>query len=491
MNMTNNNDNLKIVELDTTSSFIDAFESDSNSKLIQTAVVKNGISNVAIDYDKVNDLVASRSAIEYRVDDWKITSQKQSGRCWLFSSLNVVRYNMRQNLGFTNAAEKNNGHKSFELSQNYAVFWDKYERSNYYLESVWELLKADDFWEDSNADGKSELTRIAAFLSAEIMGDGGQWNMAVNVYNKYGVVPKDLMPESVSSSSTAEMNQIIRYVLHKDSFEIAKVFAENSSDQNAADLRFQALKIEKLNEIYDILTTHLGTPPRNFTWSWKNAEGSFNEIANTTPQEFFKKYCTLNLDEYVCLVDDPRPEHPKNTLISVDKLGNIFGGDKVLYLNVDIELMKELTAKTIKSGEPVWMGCDVKPQFDRELGVWNYPLYKFSEVYGIDYSTTKEDRVRSGDSAMTHAMVFTGVGFDSTSGKPKVWRVENSWGDERGDKGFDTMDDSWFNEYMFEVAIHKSLLPADLSAKVESFLTSGQENFDLVLPAWDPMGSLA
>lgn len=460
--------------------------------------MQNGVDAIALDVSAKNAVLKERSAVEVRLDRWGATSQKKSGRCWLFSSLNLIRFDMAQNLQYTHKAEKQNGGKSFELSQNYAMFWDKFERANYFLNDVISLAENATFFE---ADGVT-LTRKSAFLLESLLGDGGQWNMAVNIYTKYGVVPKSVMPETVSSSDTATMNKILKSYLRKKAAQIATAIQASSAMPGAGDADREATQ-EIMQNVYRILALHLGTPPEKFSYQWYNDAGEFAKVSGITAQEFMSKFLTLNLHDYVCLVDDPRQQHAKSSSISIEHLGNVLEGGKVLYLNTDIATMKQLTVASLQGSgdasgnsgsessvpaQPVWMGCDVKPQMLRSEGLWSKELFRYSDVHGVDLSTSKEQRVAFQDSAMTHAMLFTGVDLDE-NGAPWRWRVENSWGEESGDKGFYTMHDSWFDEYMFEVAVHKSLLTPELLQAYERHLATGE--FDYLLPAWDPMGALA
>jgi bleomycin hydrolase len=237
-----------------------------------------------------------------------------------------------------------------------------------------------------------------------------------------------------------------------------------------------------IRDVHRILTLHLGTPPTTIDSTYTDDEKVFHRGEQLTPQEFLHRYTTINLQDYVCLVDDPRVEHPKGATLTVEHLGNVVGGDPVLYLNVDIRIAKQLARDAIVSGEPVWFGCDVGKQMVRKDGIWDAHVYDYSSLYGTPPSMDKESRVRYGDSAMTHAMLLTGVDV-LDDGSTRRWRVENSWGDEGGDKGFYTMADSWFDEYVFEVVIDKKRLSPEL---LEALTTK-----PLTLPAWDPMGALA
>lgn len=200
-----------------------------------------------------------------------------------------------------------------------------------------------------------------------------------------------------------------------------------------------------------------------------------------TPAEFRDRYVTIDVDDYVCLVDDPRPSSPRGRTFTVDRLGNVVDGAPVRYLNVPAETLRTLAAEAITSGEPVWFGCDVGQMMERDLGIWDAALYDFDGVYDTTFALDKAERLQLHETLMTHAMLLTGVDLDG--GTPRKWRVENSWGDDKADKGFYTMNDSWFGEYVFEIAAPRDRLPADLQAALEAE--------PIVLPAWDPMGSLA
>lgn len=435
----------------TLQSLAEAFTADRVAVLMQNAVTRAGLEQVAVNHARQ---VGISTTVSHRLDNWTVANQKKSGRCWLFAALNLFRFETRKQLGV----------KQFEFSQNHAMFWDKLERVNYFLADV--VATAD----------RPAGDRLVSFLLAEVMGDGGQWNMAMNVFTKHGVVPKEAMPETESSSSTQVMNRSLRTLLRRAARTLRDLVESGADEQTLA-----AAHDAVVTDAYRVLAIHLGTPPSSFDWQWSDDEGAVHSDGVLTPQEFFERYVTLPVDEYVCLVDDPRSEHPKGHPLTIEHLGNVVGGDPVLYLNTEVELMKTLAMDAIVAGEPVWFGCDVAQQMLRKEGVWAADILDLDGVYGAELSMSKEDRVRYGESLMTHAMLLTGV--DVVDGVPRRWRVENSWGDENGDKGFFTMDDSWFSEYVFEVAVRRSALP-------EAYQKALLEE-PLALPAWDPMGALA
>ncbi|TFD76392.1 aminopeptidase [Cryobacterium sp. Sr8] len=428
----------------------ESFSADPALKQRQNAIVRISVDELAIDHQVATSL---STTVSNRIDDWKVTNQKKSGRCWLFAALNLLRVGAKQTLGM----------KEFEFSQNYAMYFDKLERANYFLESILETAE------------RGEDDRLVQYLLQTVLGDGGQWNMAVNIFRKYGAVPKSAMPETESSSNTGRMNAVLRSLLRRGAQELRRLRCDgDTAGQEQAKARIIA-------DVHRILALHLGTPPSAVDWDYTDDAKSFHREGILTPQQFLAKYTTINLDDYVCLVDDPRTEHPKGTTLTVEHLGNVVDAEPVLYLNVDIDLAKQLAKDAILDGEPVWFGCDVGPQMLRKDGIWDARLYDYAGLYGAELAMDKEARVRFGESAMTHAMLLTGV--DVLDGETRRWRVENSWGDEAGDQGFFTMADNWFDEYVFEVVVNKLRLSPELRQALDAEPT--------VLPAWDPMGALA
>jgi bleomycin hydrolase len=216
-------------------------------------------------------------------------------------------------------------------------------------------------------------------------------------------------------------------------------------------------------------------------WQWRDEEKLFHRGDELSPREFARSYIGLQLDQYVCLVHDPRPSSPFGQTFTVDLLGNVVGAPPVIYLNADIGVLKEIAAGTVREGEPVWFGCDVGKMMSNEHGIWDAQLYNYELVYDINLDFDKADRLMYHQTSMTHAMLFTGV--DILDDSPRRWRVENSWGESKGVNGFYTMNDSWFDEHVFEVAVRRDRLPDDLQRALSQP--------PVRLPAWDPMGALA
>jgi bleomycin hydrolase len=431
------------------------FGSHPTAQLMQNAVTRNSIDLISRNHSIV---AATDHSFSNLLDRWKVTNQKQSGRCWLFAGLNLFRPAAMNALNL----------KEFEFSQNYTLFWDKFERANYFLEAIIETA-------DREID-----ERTVAFLLESPLDDGGQWNMFVNIIRKHGIVPKYAMPETQSSSATRKMNEQLLARLRKGALELRSCL-----ELSIASEQVQVNKKNILDEIYRMLCIHLGTPPTDFDWQWNDKDKIFHNDGKMTPLEFASRYFQTDPADYVCLVNDPRSTSSYNNTYTVEFLGNVVGGDIVKYLNVDVPTMKQVTMATLLDGEPVWMGCDVGKMMDRKEGVWDVDLFKYEDVYDADLTLTKAERLQYHETLMTHAMLFTGVDvIEGENGQQaRRWRVENSWGDENGKKGFYTMNDSWFDEFMFEVAIHKKYLSPELLAAWDLEPTP--------LRPWDPMGALA
>jgi bleomycin hydrolase len=429
-----------------------ALIADPVARLARNAVTKSPLKSVALNRDAV---VRLNHTFSHTVKTGKATAQNASGRCWLFAGLNLFRMQAAEILGI----------EDFELSQNYLMFWDKLEKANYFLENILATLD------------EPVGSRLLDWLCASPLQDGGQWDMFVNLVKKYGVVPKEAMPESESSSRSADMNALMTLKLRELAAELR---AAQTAGASTEVLRAQ--KEAALPVLYRMLVTHLGEPPKSFLWQWRDKDKSFFRDGELTPQQFREKYVPLNLDDLVCLIHCPQATKRYNTAYTIAYLGNVVGGQPIRYLNVELAALKTATQAMIQDGKPVWFGCDVGKQMDRELGVMDLELFEYEALYGTSLTINKAARLDYGQSLMTHAMVLTGVDLDE-AGAPRKWRVENSWGEQGGDKGFMVMTDPWFEEYLYEVAVEKKYLPTELLALLNAPLVP--------LDPWDPMGSLA
>jgi bleomycin hydrolase len=417
------------------------------------AVCANPIQKVLRNREAVTQTDFSFS---HHLPENKATAQMKSGRCWLFAAQNALRYAAIRQL---------NVGEDFELSPNYLMFWDKLERSNYFLEAILETTA-------EPLEG-----RLLHHLLEDPLQDGGQWHMFVNLIQKYGAVPKQIMPETESSANTYPLNKLLTGKLR----EFAHRLREESQKGGTPEA-LQRKKNEMLKVIYRILAIHLGEPPQSFYWQWRDKEKNFHRDGEITPQEFYKRYVSVDLSDYVCLIHCPQKSKQFHECYTIRYLGNVMGGEIIRYLNVELDIIKNAAVQQLLSGESVWFGSDVGHAFDRELGIFDVNIYDFESVFETSIKLNKAERLDYGQSKMNHAMLFTGVDLDERE-RPRKWRVENSWGDQLGDKGFMVMTDLWFDEYTYEVVVHKRFV--------------SQEVLDLLkkdpipLDPWDPMGALA
>ena len=318
-------------------------------------------------------------------------------------------------------------------------------------------------------------SRNVAFLLQTPQQDGGQWDMIVSIFKKYGVVPKSVMPESFSSSASSDLNKYLNKKLRQDAKVLRDLVARGASEEEINETRKQLMQ-----EVYDLLSVTLGTPPETFDFEYRDKDKEFHRHLNLTPQSFFEQFVGLDLDDYVSIINSPTTDKPFNRSYTVEMLGNVVG-NQVRYLNLDMATFKELAIRQLEQGESVWFGCDVGQSSNRSNGRLALNNFDLKGLTGIDYSLTKGERLEYGDSLMTHAMVLTGVNL--VDGKPNRWKVENSWGEESGVEGFWMMSDAWMDEYTYQIVVRKDLLTKE---QLDAFNSE-----PIVLAPWDPMGSLA
>ncbi len=428
--------------------FSNAYQGDPVNALRTHAVVKCGLSDAAVNQREDID---NPMIFEVELESGKITNQKSSGRCWLFAGLNTMRYEIMKKLNL----------ETFELSQSYQMFYDKLEKANYFLESILATL-------DEPLSG-----RLVNHLLTAPVQDGGQWDMFVALVEKYGCVPKSVMPESFHSSNSGMMNKMLTLKLREDAMQLRAM--ERDLDKQ------RAAKEEMLCEIYRMLCICLGEPPRAFDVSFRDKDKNFITERNITPLAFFEKYVGQALDDYVSIINAPTADKPYGKTYTVSFLGNVAGGRSIKYLNLPSDELKRMAIAQLKDGQPVWFGCDVGQMLMRDRGIMGMNTFDYDGVLGVHFGLDKAQRLDYGESMMTHAMVFLGVHL--VDGKPVRWKVENSWSDKSGQDGYYLMTDAWFDEYNYQVVVNKKYLTDEQRAAFD------QE--PVKLAPWDPMGSLA
>ena len=440
------------LEQDFTEKLYAAYEANPKFAAMENAISHNGL---LASLEKRSAAVENTPIFSLDLTKDKVSDQKASGRCWMFAALNTFRHKMIAGFQL----------EDFELSQAHTFFWDKYEKSNWFLEQV--IATAD-----------QELTsRKVKFLLDTPQQDGGQWDMVVSLFEKYGVVPKSVYPESISSSNSRELNQILNKLLRQDAQILRELVAEGA---NSSEL--QAKKEELLQEVFNFLAINLGLPPRQFDFSYRDKDNHFHSASGLTPLTFYQKYVDLKLDDYVSIINAPTADKPYGRSYTVEMLGNIVGSKPVRYLNVEMDRLKELAIAQMKAGETVWFGSDVAQSSNRKAGVMVEGMHDFTASMDIGLTQDKAGRLDYSESLMTHAMVLTGVDLDE-NGKAKKWKVENSWGEKVGNKGYFVASDAWMDEYTYQIVVRKEFLTAAELAAYEAE--------PIVLAPWDPMGALA
>jgi bleomycin hydrolase len=434
-----------------TQAFRKAFEQNSKQIALQRGVVKNGIRASA---ENIQTHVENTPVFSIDLATGKVANQKQSGRCWMFAALNTFRHKLLTTFQL----------KDFELSQNYTFFWDKYEKANYFYENI------------LNTADQPVTSREVAFLLQTPQQDGGQWDMIVSLFQKYGVVPKSVMPESSNSSNSRDLNNYLNKLLRKHAVLLRQMILEEATEEE-----IQANREAMLQEVYNLLAISLGTPPTVFDFEYRDEEKNYHLDQGLTPESFYDKYVDVDLDEYISIINAPTEDKPFMKSYTVDMLGNVVDGKQVKYLNLEMEDFKALAVKQLEQGESVWFGCDVGQSSTRDSGIMALDAYDVEDLFDVDLTMTKAERLDYGESLMTHAMVLTGV--DLIDGQAKKWKVENSWGEKVGEKGFFVMSDEWMDEYTYQIVVRKEFLTPEQLAAFEAEPT--------VLAPWDPMGALA
>ena len=437
----------KNITLSTIKTFKNKFLRNNKNTASRNALIKNDLANVALNWENFSQINHNFSNLIKK--ELPATNQMASGRCWGFAGLNLMR------LKVVDSLELN----TFEFSQNYFMFWDKLEKANYFLENI---IKSRD---------ESYESRLITHLLKAPVQDGGQWDMFVNLINKYGAVPKDVMPETNHSSKSGAMNYILTHKLREFASILRKKPAKNSA----------ALKKDMMETIYNLLAMFLGQPPDVINWSTRNKDNRHIVISDMTPIDFCKKYADINIKDKVCLIHAPMSNKKFNTMYTVEYLGNVVEGQIIKYLNVDIKELKKSAMDSIKNNEAVWFGCDVGKRFSRDMGVLDMGIYDYENVFQTSFKMNKKTRLEYGDSEMTHAMLLTGV--DIKKRNSTKWKIENSWGTKSGNQGYMMMTDEWFDEYTYEVVIDKKYLNKRLLKYLDME--------PVALAPWDPMGALA
>ena len=411
-------------------------------KAVKNALASNSIATLAINGENLSMIDTHFS---HRVPTKGITNQKSSGRCWLFTGLNVLRAKVIAKYDLP----------GLEFSQNYNSFYDLLEKSNLFLQAIIDTRELPK--EDRKVD----------WLFKNPIGDGGQFTGVSNLLMKYGVVPREVMPETFQSENTSQMAMILKWKLREYALELRTLKANKAMERKEA----------MLTEIYRILVECLGVPPTEFEWTRYDKSGKAVSTKKYTPKSFYEEYIGDDLENnYIMVMNDPSREYGKVYEIEYDR--HVYDGENWLYINLPIERVKELAIASIKDNTAMYFSCDVGKFMDRKKGTLDVKDMDYASLFRTEFPMDKKQRIQTFSSGSSHAMTLIAVDLDE-AGQPKKWMVENSWGASSGYQGNLIMTDEWFNEYMFRVVIEKKYVPADIMKMLEQK--------PIMLPSWDPM----
>ncbi len=416
-------------------------------RALRNALANNSINSLAL---TANNQANSDTHFSNEVKSSGITNQEHSGRCWLFTGLNVMRAKAiaKYNLG------------SFQFSQSYCFFYDQLEKSNLFLQSIID-----------NA-AKPADDKTVEWLFKNPLSDGGQFTGIQDIISKYGLVPAEVMTESFSANNTSKMSNILQTKLREWGLELRQAYAKGEKKP-----KLEQRKAEMLKTVYHILAICLGEPPTQFTWTRTNAKGEPQETKQYTPIEFYNEMVGADLqNSYIMLMNDPTREYYKLYTIDLDR--HTYDGSNWTYVNLPIDDIKQMAIASIKDSTMMYFSCDVGKCYNAKSGILSTDNYDYESLFGISFGMDKAARISTFESASSHAMTLMAVDLDS-NGKPLKWKVENSWGANSGYKGHLIMTDKWFDEYMFRLVVDKKYA----TQKVLDILTQKP----IKLPAWDPL----
>ena len=411
----------------------------SNATLQQIVKAQNGSANKAlfnaIANNNIDDLVknpANQAPVDthFSIETPKqsIHNQKSSGRCWMFSGLNVLRSNLAKNDSLKRVVE---------FSQDYLFFYDQLEKANLMLQGVIDTGKK-----------SIEDPQVQFFFKSPI-NDGGTFCGVADLAEKYGLVPMSAQPETFSSNNTSKMSKLISSKLREYGLELRKMVAQGK--KTAA---IQTRKAAMLSEVYHMLSLTLGEPVKEFTYAFRDKDGKqVGEAKKYTPKSFYEETVGHSLNgTFLMVMNDPRRPYHKTYEVEYDR--HTYDGHNWKYLNLPMDEIANLAIASLKDGHKMYSSYDVGKQLDRKRGYLALDNFDYGSLFATSFPMNKAERISTFDSGSTHAMTLTAVDLDA-NGKPVKWKVENSWGPDNGFSGCFIMTNDWFNEYMFRLVVNK------------------------------------
>lgn len=437
------------ISMEELSALREQYLKEEKNTILRHALSKTDLNLIAFSQDD-----KSESDFTFSIDlkTLPVSNQRRSGRCWIFSACTILREIIQKKLHVKD---------QFEISQNYLSFYDKLEKYNYYMENLIQLC----------LKGEKPFSRKVSFLLAGVS-DGGQWDMFKALVKKYGIVPKSAFSETQQSNNTHLSSSLLNSALRKFASEIYSMKEKEEMEE---------LRKAYLDKFYVVLCDCFGVPPTQFDYEYVDEKGEYHILKSLTPKAFFETYVGDEIDEYVSIIHAPTKDKPYYQTFNIDLVGNVLDAKPITHLNLPLDRIEELIIAQLKDQNPVWFGSDVSYYSDRESGSWDDLSYDYISMFGLDFKFEKEKMLDFSNSMMNHAMVLTGVNLKD--GKPNRWKVENSWGDELGKKGYFVITQSWFESFVYQAAIKKCYLN---EKELEALKSK-----PILLNPWDPFGTLA
>jgi bleomycin hydrolase len=426
-----------------------SYQNTASDKAIRNAINNIDINQLSINNNNQN---LNDTYFSNKVNTKSVSDQKSSGRCWMFTGMNVLRAKTIAKYDFPS---------DFQFSQNYTFFWDQLEKANLFLQAI------------IDTRDKAMSDKTVEWLFKNPIGDGGQFTGIANLIAKYGIVPKEAMPETFSSNSTNRMQMLLSLKLREFGLELRSIPVQKGKDIHTT---LAAKKSEMLGTIYRILVLNLGEPPTEFTWTQKDDSGKPLSTKQYTPVSFYQEFLNEDFNNYVMLMNDPTREYFKVYEIEYDR--HVYDGQNWKYLNLPMEEIAKMAITSIKDSTTLYFSCDVGKFLNRDKGYLDLNNYDYSSLMGTTFGMNKKERIETFASSSSHAMTLCAVDLDTNS-TPLKWMVENSWGSTYGFNGFLIMTNDWFNEYMFRLVVEKKYIPDNILKMLDQKA--------IMLPPWDPM----
>ena len=424
------------------------YGNSASDKAMRNILVTQSPAKLAMNYENATKF---DSHFSNRVVSKAVTDQKSSGRCWMFTGMNVMR---------NKAIRKYNLPDNFQFSQAYTFFYDQLEKSNLFLQAIIDTYK------------KPMTDQEVEWLFKNPIGDGGQFTGIVNLVEKYGLVPADVMPATYNTNNTSSISNLLSLKLREFGLELREMAVQKGITPQKLNDR----KTEMLGVIYRMLALTMGEPPAEFTWTMRNAKGDVVSTEKYTPMSFYEKFAKTDFSKYYMVMNDPTREYYKVYEIQYDR--HVYDGQNWKYINLPMSDIAPMCIASIKDSTMMYFSCDVGKFLDRDKGYMDPANYDYASLMGTTFGMDKKQRVATFASGSSHAMTLCAVDLDK-DGKPLKWMVENSWGPNYGYQGNLIMSNDWFNEYMFRVVLEEKYIPANILKMMNQK--------PIMLPAWDPM----